>query len=66
MKEGKEAEKIAAAQELFTMLGVKENAEKAIEHYFRKAMETAGTLNIGPEKLSLLEEFATRITYRRK
>ena len=60
------AEKIAAARQLFTELGVKENAEKAIEYYFHKAMQTVETLSLGAERLSMLEEFATQITYRRK
>ena len=60
------AEKIAAAQQLFTELGVKDNAEKAIEYYFHKAMQTVETLSLGAERLSMLEEFATQITYRRK
>lgn len=60
------AEKVAAAQELFTELGVKDNAEKAIEHYFHKAMETVEGLSLGAQRLSLLEEFATQITYRHK
>ena len=66
MGEDRAAEKIAAAQQLFTELGVKDNAEKAIEHYFHKAMETVEALSLGAQKLSLLEEFATQITYRRK
>ena len=66
MGEDQAAEKIAAAQELFTSLGVKENAEKAIEKYFRSAMETVEALSLGRERLSMLEEFATQITYRRK
>ena len=60
------AEKIAAARQLFTELGVKENAEKAIEYYFHKAMQTVEALSLGEERLSMLEEFATQITYRRK
>ena len=60
------AEKIAAARQLFTDLGVKENAEKAIEYYFHKAMQTVEALSLGEERLSMLEEFATQITYRRK
>lgn len=66
MGEDRAAEKIAAAQQLFTELGVKDNAEKAIEHYFHKAMETVEALSLGTQKLSLLDEFATQITYRRK
>ena len=66
MGEDRAAEKIAAAQQLFTDLGVKDNAEKAIEHYFHRAMETVEGLSLGTQKLSLLEEFATQITYRRK
>ena len=64
--EDRAAEKIAAAQQLFTELGVKDNAEKAIEYYFHKAMQTVETLSLGAERLSMLEEFATQITYRRK
>lgn len=66
MGEDRASEKVAAARQLFTELGVKENAEKAIEHYFHKAMETVDGLSLGPQKMSLLEEFATQITYRRK
>ena len=66
MGEDRAAEKIAAAQELFTELGVKENAEKAIENYFHKAMDHVGSLSLGDDRLSMLEEFATQITYRRK
>ena len=64
--EDRAAEKIAAAQQLFTELGVKENAEKAIEQYFHQAMARVEGLSLGAQKLSLLEEFATQITYRRK
>ena len=66
MWEDRAAEKITAAQQLYTELGGKVNAENAIEHYFHKAMETVEALSLGAQKLSLLEEFATQITYRRK
>ena len=66
MGEDRAAEKVDAAQRFFTGIGVKENAEKAIEHYFHKAMETVSLLSLGDEKLAMLEEFATKITYRRK
>lgn len=66
MPESMAAEKIAAAQELFVRLGVKANAEKAIDSYFCRAMKTVGSLSLGEERLSALEEFATRITFRRK
>lgn len=66
MPESMAAEKIAAAQDLFSRLGVKENAEKAIDGYFCKAMKTVGDLSLGEERLSMLEDFATKITFRRK
>lgn len=59
-------EKIAAAKEFFTSIGIKERAEKEIEKYFRQAIDAICNIGLENGKVDLLEEFATMITYRKK
>lgn len=59
-------EKITAAKEFFTAIGIKEMAEEEIERLFRQAISAICHLDFGNDRISLLEEFATMITYRKK
>ena len=59
-------EKIAAMQNLYVELGVKENAEKTIEMYCGEAMQKIEELSLGKERTELLGDFATQITFRTK
>lgn len=62
----KSDEKIAAMQNLYIDLGIKESAEKTIEQYCNEAMQKIEELSLGNEKTELLREFANQITFRTK
>lgn len=66
MGEERTEEKIRAAKEFYTLLGIKEMAEKAIDSYYSQAIETAAGLELGADATALLEEYAATITYRKK
>lgn len=59
-------EKIAAMQQFYEDLGIKRAAETEIEKYYLSAMESTKKLGLDEDKLTLLEDFATMITHRKK
>jgi geranylgeranyl diphosphate synthase type II len=58
------AEKIAAMQQLYIDLGVKQDAVKAIEAYHEKAMECLSGKGFTPAQLDILKEFSASLVHR--
>ena len=62
--EDRAEEKIAAMQQLYTDLGVKQDAIKAIEAYHEKAMECLAGKGFTPAQLESLKEFSSSLVHR--
>ena len=58
------AEKIAAMQQLYIDLGVKEDAVKAIEDYHEKAMACLEGKGFSPEQIAQLRDFSATLVHR--
>ena len=58
------AEKIAAMQQLYVELGVKEDAVKAIEDYHAKAMQQLEGKAFSAEQIEQLREFSATLVHR--
>lgn len=66
MGEERSNEKIAAAQALYTELGIKEMAEREIDRYFKMAIEKLEKSGLSAEQIGQLGLFAEKITFREK
>ncbi len=66
MGEDRAQEKIAAAQAIYTELGIKEKAEKEIDKYYKQAIEKVQQLNLPAEQHDALVQFARKMTFRDK
>ena len=66
MGEDRAQEKIAAAQAIYTELGIKEKAEKEIDKYYKQAIEKVQQLNLPAEQHDALVQFAKKMTFRDK
>lgn len=64
MGEERAEEKIAAMQQLYADLNVKQDAIKAIEAYHEKAMERLTGKGFTPAQLESLKEFSTSLVHR--
>jgi geranylgeranyl diphosphate synthase type II len=64
MGDDRAEEKIAAMQQLYIDLGVKQDAVKAIEEYHEKAMECLSGNGFTPEQLDILKEFSASLVHR--
>ena len=58
------AEKIAAMQQMYITLGVKEAAVAAIEDYHARALETLSGKGFSPEQLQQLQQFSAKLVHR--
>ena len=66
MGDDRAQEKIAAAQAIYTELGIKEKAEKEIDKYYKQAIEKVQQLNLPAEQHDALVQFARKMTFRDK
>ena len=64
MEEDRAEDKIAAMQQLYTDLGVKQDAVKAIEEYHEKAMGCLSGKGFTQEQLDILGEFSASLVHR--
>ena len=64
--EDRAQEKIAAAQAIYTELGIKEKAEKEIDKYYKQAIGKIEQLNLPQEQYEALVQFAKKMTFRDK
>ena len=64
MGDSRAEEKIAAMQQMYIDLGVKQDAVKAIEEYHEKAMECLSGNGFTPEQLDILKEFSASLVHR--
>ncbi|MBP5505463.1 MAG: polyprenyl synthetase family protein [Bacteroidales bacterium] len=64
MPDNQAEQKIAAMQQLYIDLGVKQDAVKAIEEYHEKAMECLSGKGFTAEQLELLKEFSASLVHR--
>lgn len=64
--EDRAQEKIAAAQDIYTELGIKEKAEKEIDKYYKQAIGKIEQLNLPQEQYDALVQFAKKMTFRDK
>ena len=64
MGEDRAEEKIAAMQQMYIGLGVKQDAIKAIEEYHEKAMGCLSDKGFTPEQLDILREFSASLVHR--
>ncbi|MDD2292667.1 MAG: polyprenyl synthetase family protein [Bacteroidales bacterium] len=66
MGEDCQKEKIAAMQQLYVELGVKESAKEAILEYQKKAMDAIENVGLSVEQIQQLREFSEQIIHREK
>lgn len=66
MKEDRREEKIAAMQQMYASLGVKEAAEQAILEYHEKAMSVIASLDLPADRLELLTAYAEQLIHRER
>ncbi len=59
-------EKIAAMQQMYNTLGIKEAANKAIMEYYNKALEIIGKIEFTPAQMEQLGKFADKLIKRIK
>lgn len=64
MGDSRAEEKIAAMQQMYIDLGVKQDAVKAIEEYHEKAMECLSGKGFKSEQLEILKEFSASLVHR--
>ena len=64
MEQGEE--KIAAMQQMYCTLGIKEAAEKTIMEYYNNALEIIGKLDLTPAQTEQLKKFADKLIKRIK
>lgn len=64
MGDSRAEDKIAAMQQMYIDLGVKQDAVKAIEEYHEKAMECLSGNGFTPEQLDILKEFSASLVHR--
>ena len=64
MGDSRAEEKIAAMQQMYIDLGVKQDAIKAIEEYHERAMECLSGNGFTPEQLDILKEFSASLVHR--
>ena len=63
-KEFDPAEKIAAVTAIYNQLHLKELSEEKIHTYYISAMEYLNSLQVAPEKLTILKEISARLMNR--
>ncbi|MDR1762916.1 MAG: polyprenyl synthetase family protein [Dysgonamonadaceae bacterium] len=61
---GRDGEKIAAVRHIYDSLGLKEKANEAIEHYYRKADAALKKVEVDYNKKTVLFELANELTVR--
>ena len=59
-------EKIAAMQQMYCTLGIKESAQKTIMEYYNNALEIIGKLDLTPAQTGQLKKFADKLIKRIK
>lgn len=59
-------EKIAAMQQMYCTLGIKESAQKTIMEYYNNALEIIGKLDLTPAQTGQLKNFADKLIKRIK
>lgn len=64
MGEDRQQEKIAAMQDLYTELGVKDAAKEAILDYHKQALSAIENVGLSQEQIALLSEFSEQIIHR--
>ena len=66
MGEEQGEQKIARMQQMYTTLGIKEAATKAIMEYYNKALEIIGKIDFTPAQMEQLGKFADKLIKRIK
>lgn len=59
-------QKIRRVKEIYDQLGVREITERAVQEYFRSALDTLGTLDVEPSRLEPLKQLAGSLVGRNK